>query len=435
MKKVFLALCLILCLLLAAGLALAEDASVSFTKQNGSVNGGFPFTFSLTLRKAAEQDLDILLQCKETGEELTVRIPAGSKEGTALYETSVVEKNETRNFTVQDGEGYTAKNKNFALKVLTLPKAKFYNSVIFGYVGKTATVNIIFENPSSVLKGTTVQLRDQNGTVLDEKTWNSGDGLRPFKVNVTRELIDRRVLSVWMGDYKISEKYGYGAFTDMSDEPVRKVATDQPLVAITLDCGWYGRQMPDILPVLEKNNVHCTFFMTGFFIRTFTQEALDAVAAGHEIGNHTNVHPKMAKDKAKINRLAELTSTNDAAVNLLGVRPRLFRPPYGDYDREVIALTRAEGMEIIIWTEDSHDWDVTNGYDFDKVWKRVTKKIEPGYILLFHLDGKSTPAVLEKLLPYIQEELGYKCVTVSELMASANMRIPEVVEVETGAAD
>jgi peptidoglycan/xylan/chitin deacetylase (PgdA/CDA1 family) len=435
MKKVFLALCLVLCLLLIAGLALAEDASVSFTKQNGSVNGGFPFTFSLTLRKAVEQDLDVLLQCKETGEELTVHIPSGSKEGTVQYETDLVTKNETRNFTIQDGEGYTAKSKNFALKVVTLPKAKFYNSVIFGYVGKTTTVNILFENPSSVLKGTTVQLRDQNGTVLDEKTWNSGDGLRPFKVNVTRDLIDRRVLSVWMGDYKISEKYGYGAFTDMSDEPVRKVATDQPLVAITLDCGWYGRQMPDILPILEKNNVHCTFFMTGFFIRTFTQEARDAVAAGHEIGNHTNLHPKMAKDKAKINRVTELTSTNDAAVELLGVRPRLFRPPYGDYDREVIALSRAEGMEIIIWTEDSHDWDVTNGYDFDKVWKRVTKKIEPGYILLFHLDGKSTPAVLEKLLPYIQEELGYKCVTVSELLASANMRIPEVVEVDTGAAD
>jgi len=172
--------------------------------------------------------------------------------------------------------------------------------------------------------------------------------------------------------------------------------------------------------------------MTGFFIRTFTQETKDAVAAGHEIGNHTNLHPKMATGTKKINRLQELAVPNKYAEELLGVRPRLFRPPYGDYDREVMALSRAEGMEIIIWTVDSHDWDVRGGYDVEKVWKRVTRKIEPGYIILFHLDGKPTPEVLDRLIPYIQDELGYKCVTVGELLASGGMELPRVVEEGTG---
>lgn len=433
MKKTLLALGIILVLLALTGLALADGATVSFPKSGGSVNGGFSYSITMKVKKAAETDLEIPLTCRETGESLTVRIPAGSLEGSTEYATEPVEKTVSRTFVPEAGEGYTVKDKSFTLKILPLPVSKFYASVSFGYVGRTTTVNITFRNPSHFVKGTTLQLRDQDGNVLDEKTWNSGEGLHAFKVPVTKEITGKRLLSVWMGDYKISEQNGYGAFTDLGNKAIRRVETDQPLVALTLDCGWYGRQMPLILPILEKYGVHCTFFMTGFFIRTYTQEARDAVAGGHEIANHTNLHPKMAKDKNKTNRLAQLAVPNKNAMELLGVRPRLFRPPYGDYDKEVMALCRAEGMEIIIWTVDSHDWDVRGGYTkypegFEKMWKRVTKKIEPGYIILFHLDGKQTPAILDKLIPYIQDELGYRCVTVSELLASGGYELPPVVE-------
>ena len=340
-----------------------------------------------------------------------------------------MEKAVSRTFIPAEGEGYTLRDKSFTLKILPLPVAKFYSSVNFGYVGKISTVNITFQNPSNFVKGTTLQLRDQDNNVLSEKTWNSGSGMHAFKVEVTPEITGKRLLSVWMGDYKISDKNGYGAFTDMAVKAVRQVPTQEKKVAITLDCGWYGRQMPEILPILKKYNVHCTFFMTGFFIRTFTEEAKAALADGHEIGNHTNTHPKMAAQKNKINRLNQLAVPNKNAKERLGVVPRVFRPPYGDYDKELMALCRAEGMEIIIWSVDSHDWDTRGGYakDPDKVFKRVTKKIEPGWIFLFHLDGKPTPAVLDRLIPYLQEQ-GYECVTVTELLASGGMELPPLVE-------
>ena len=428
MKKPILILGILLILILLAGTACAEKTVVSFAKTSGAVTGGFTYTITMKARKAPEQDLEIPLTCKETGESLVVKIPAGEKEGSAQYPTELAERTHSVTFTAESGEAYTVKPAAFSLKIIVLPKAKFYNALTFGYVGKTATVNVVFSNPKAVIKGSTFQLRDQDGNVLDERTWNSGEGIHHFKVPVTKELATKRLFSVWMGDYKISEKSGYGAFADMSTKAVRQVQTDQPLVAITLDCGWYGRQMPLILPVLKKYDVHCTFFMTGFFIRTFTKEAKDAIADGHEIANHTNFHPKMAKEKRKINRLQQLAVPNKNAVELLGVRPRLFRPPYGDYDQELMALCRAEGMEIILWSVDSHDWDVRHGYDVEKVWKRVTRKIEPGYIILFHLDGKPTPEVLDRLIPYIQDELGYKCVTVCELLASGGMELPPVIE-------
>ena len=430
MKKLILLICLLLSVLLITAAGAETAASVSFAKTGSSVNGGFPCTITLKVKTALQQDLDVPLSCKETGETLTVRIAAGSTEGTAEYKTEAVDKAVSRTFSVVQGDGVAQRGNNLALKILPLPKAYFYSSISFGYVGRTSTINIKFQNASNFVPGTTLQLRDQYGNVLDERTWKSGTGMHGFKVTVTKEMTGKRLLSVWMGDQKITEKNGYGAFTDMSVKAVRQVPTQEKLVAITLDCGWYGRQMPDILPILKKYDVHCTFFMTGFFIRTFTEEAKAAIADGHEVGNHTNSHPKMAAQKAKINRLSQLAVPNKNAMEKLGVRPRLFRPPYGDYDKELMALCRAEGMEIIIWSVDSHDWDRKGGYtkDAEKVFKRVTKKVEPGWIFLFHLDGKQTPKVLDKLIPYLQDELGYKCVTVSELLASAGMELPPVVE-------
>ena len=430
MKKIILTICLVLAAAAVVCAAGAETRpSVSFAHASGSVNGGFPFAITMKVKSAAPADLEIPLTCKETGEALTITIPAGKTEGSVEYSTETVEKAVSRTFIPAEGEGYTLRDKSFTLKILPLPVAKFYSSVNFGYVGKISTVNITFQNPSNFVKGTTLQLRDQDNNVLSEKTWNSGSGMHAFKVAVTPEITGKRLLSVWMGDYKISDKNGYGAFTDMAVKAVRQVPTQEKKVAITLDCGWYGRQMPEILPILKKYNVHCTFFMTGFFIRTFTEEAKAALADGHEIGNHTNTHPKMAAQKNKINRLNQLAVPNKNAKERLGVVPRVFRPPYGDYDKELMALCRAEGMEIIIWSVDSHDWDTRGGYakDPDKVFKRVTKKIEPGWIFLFHLDGKPTPAVLDRLIPYLQEQ-GYECVTVTELLASGGMELPPLVE-------
>ena len=100
---------------------------------------------------------------------------------------------------------------------------------------------------------------------------------------------------------------------------------------------------------------------------------------------------------------------------MFGKETTLMRPPFGDVDKNVIAMARAEGQEVIMWTIDSHDW----GWDdkHEDVVKRVTKDVGPGTIILFHLDGFWTPEVLAEVLPYYQEELGLKVVTVTELLS------------------
>ena len=47
---------------------------------------------------------------------------------------------------------------------------------------------------------------------------------------------------------------------------------------------------------------------------------------------------------------------SDNAQALTGVRPTLFRPPYGDYNNAVVRTARAAGYEVVQWSVDSLDW-------------------------------------------------------------------------------
>jgi len=47
--------------------------------------------------------------------------------------------------------------------------------------------------------------------------------------------------------------------------------------------------------------------------------------------------------------IADLNACNDKIEAVTGVRPTLFRCPYGEYDDHVINATRSIGMEPIQW--------------------------------------------------------------------------------------
>lgn len=88
--------------------------------------------------------------------------------------------------------------------------------------------------------------------------------------------------------------------------------------------------------------------------------------AGHEIAVHTWSHrvslfflstPSHLLIRAQPLTMltteqivAELGYTRKAIKQVLGVTPTLMRPPYGDIDDRVRAITLAMGMVPVIWT-------------------------------------------------------------------------------------
>ena len=99
---------------------------------------------------------------------------------------------------------------------------------------------------------------------------------------------------------------------------------------------------------------------------------------------------------------------------LTGVRPTLFRPPYGGYDKYVSAISRAEGCEVIMWTNDGRDW--ADGATVDSIYRNIVRDAAPGNIILSHISNHDTVEALDRAITYFKEQ-GYRLGTVSELMA------------------
>ncbi|MBR4429603.1 MAG: polysaccharide deacetylase family protein, partial [Clostridia bacterium] len=117
--------------------------------------------------------------------------------------------------------------------------------------------------------------------------------------------------------------------------PIYAVDRGDRKIAISFDAAWGGDKTEKILDILDEYGVKTTFFMVDIWTRRFPELAKEIVARGHEIGNHSATHPKMStlsRDQIR----QELTVVADHLQALTGARPTLFRPPYGDYNNDVV---------------------------------------------------------------------------------------------------
>lgn len=116
-----------------------------------------------------------------------------------------------------------------------------------------------------------------------------------------------------------------------------------------------GDKTLGILDLLDEYNIKTTFFLVDIWTQKYPELVKEIVARGHEIGNHSTSHPQMSKlNETQIAK--ELNTQADNVLAIAGVRPVLFRPPYGDYNNRVITTARAQGFVPIQWSVDSLDW-------------------------------------------------------------------------------
>ena len=428
MKKFLLALAAMVLLLLTVSCMAEEEPNVSFSLDKANVNGGARYDVKVTADKAFDCYTVVAFRCDDWGTLFNAAFNAGETESTVSVNVPEAEKKHTVKLSFEESENYTAQGV-MELQVYPLPRVEFYRPIHIGYVGKE--LNVIFEckNPANLLKEyNVIELRDETGYVFGTKEWKNPSSRTNITFAITEEMMGRHDLSVWYNGVKVSEDGdGYCAIHRSGDKIISTFETEEPYMCITLDCAYSDDQTIEILDVLDKYGVKVTFFMTGHYVNTFTETAREMVARGHEIGNHSLSHPNLATQCTQVGkRLEQIRTPVDDIYNLLGVRARLFRPPYGAYDGEVLAMVRAEGMEMAKWTIDSHDWDEEYKNSPERIVRRVTKDVKGGTVILFHIDGFNTPKVLDEVIPYYQNELGLKLVTVSEMCEIVGRELPPV---------
>jgi peptidoglycan-N-acetylglucosamine deacetylase len=208
---------------------------------------------------------------------------------------------------------------------------------------------------------------------------------------------------------------------------VRVAGSQHRELALTFDDG-PGPYTEQVVSILTQMSVPATFFEVGLGERYFSAGTRDIVDHRFAIGDHTYSHAPMSQLSPSDQR-AQLLGGARAIGRYGAPFPRLFRPPYGLWNGETIALLRSYRMLMILWTVDTSDYRLPGT---DSIINTVVSGAQPGAIFLLH-DAGGNRAETVAALPKIIESLrarGYKFVTVPKLLLDnpppANQQISSV---------
>lgn len=192
-----------------------------------------------------------------------------------------------------------------------------------------------------------------------------------------------------------------------------------PEVALTFDDG-PGQYTPQVLTIFQRYGVKTTFFSIGQNIARFPTYLPQDLAAGHTIGNHTFTHPHLTTlSFAAIYQ--ELSETQHAVFQATGTRPTVFRPPYGEYNADVLTAARQLGLITVIWSATANDWDNPQP-SAEVIASRILGAAQNGAIFLLHEEGgnrANTVAALPAIITGLQAR-GFTLVTMPQIITNLN---------------
>jgi len=185
-------------------------------------------------------------------------------------------------------------------------------------------------------------------------------------------------------------------------------------IALTFDDGPDSTFTPAILDTLKKYGVKATFFLLGSNIEKYPDLVKRIAMEGHLIGNHTYSHPKLTDVSDEVYH-QEIEKADALIQNLVGYKPRFFRPTYGAINENQVKWATEQGMMVIQWSIDTLDW---KGLSADEITKTVESRVFPGSIVLQHnADGvplQGSVDALDQFIPQLKKK-GVKFVTLAQM--------------------
>lgn len=189
--------------------------------------------------------------------------------------------------------------------------------------------------------------------------------------------------------------------------------TNKKKVALTFDDGPDGFITPQIIDILQQYQVKGSFFFVGNRLDRFSGVVKKAYANGNLVLSHTWSHPFLAqRNPGQIRN--ELVLTEDKIFQIIGRKPAIVRPPYGDVNAQVATAIGDNNTKIALWSIDSLDWSQR---EKDNIVNNIVNNVRPGDIILMHSNEDKIEDV--KALPIIITELhkkGYEFVDLGEML-------------------
>lgn len=183
---------------------------------------------------------------------------------------------------------------------------------------------------------------------------------------------------------------------------VRRIETDRPYVFITVDDG--AVRHPAALELMRKSGVEPTLFLNSKHVDGHA-DYFKTFQGAARVHAHTATHPDLTGTSYDFQR-GEICGNADLLRGQLGAQPKLFRPPFGNFDHTTRRAAADCGFTaLVMWTAAVND---------GVVQFQAGGRLNPGDIVLMHfrttfvedflaflerckLDGV-TPVVLEDFL-------------------------------------
>ncbi len=200
--------------------------------------------------------------------------------------------------------------------------------------------------------------------------------------------------------------------------PIYNVDTQEKQIAISFDAAWGADKTQEIIDILKEYDATATFFLVGFWVDDYPQQAKAIADAGLEIGTHSNTHPDMVKlDRNTMKN--ELETSMAKIEETTGVKPSLFRAPFGSYNNSLLEVAESLSLKTIQWDVDSLDW---KGLSAGDICSRVISRVKNGSIILMHNNSDHVLDGLRLILNRLKIQ-GYKVTGISELIYADNYTI------------
>jgi peptidoglycan/xylan/chitin deacetylase (PgdA/CDA1 family) len=198
--------------------------------------------------------------------------------------------------------------------------------------------------------------------------------------------------------------------------PLFRVRTPDRLVALSFDDGPDPRWTPTVLALLARYGARATFFDVGANAARAPGLVAAEVSAGNEVGNHTWNHPHL-RSLGRHAVASQLLADGQLLATITGTAPVLFRPPFGEWNAQVLAAATAAGLKTVLWSACVERF--VNHEPIAEGVEDIIGQLTPGAIVLAHDGGipdrRRTLAALPLLLQGLEHD-GYRIVTVSELL-------------------
>ena len=202
-----------------------------------------------------------------------------------------------------------------------------------------------------------------------------------------------------------------GAAVALSDPVLVRPSVCQGYVALSFDDGPTSGTTR-LLEVLDKYDLPALFFNTGErTLREAEAMAAETALAGVQLGNHSFSHPDLsALSPDEVRDEIERTRT------VQGSEVTFFRPPFGSANQMVVDVVTEMGMQQVLWTHDSKDFEATS---VDQIVAQ-SAGMNDGGILLLH-DGN---AMTVRALPRIVDSYYVRGLCFGQVASSSLAQAP-----------